>query len=112
MLVASRVSGLPRPYLTLAVLGATNAGFWLSYGIYQLRLHWAPSPYIADFGAYALAIVGWFLVFLFCTVYELWVFLRGLWTPATRKVSIAGLACVAVQIYWTLGLLIAWIEGA
>jgi len=104
VIAAVRAGGAnPRP--TLYLLLASNAAYYLCYGLWHLRLKIA-GPSLGDgVDPFAQVLTEWMLVFMVLSVYEVVVFLWGaIWN---RQQIYALLGLIALFLQWVISIVFA-----
>jgi hypothetical protein len=111
LIVATVKSGGSRPGTALMLLAASNASFWLSYGLWLIRLKYAgPSPK-SGIEVFAGAVALWLILLLTFLAYESVVFLRGFVANRERTVAAMGLVAAVVQVFVTLRFVYRMVQG-
>ena len=111
LIVATVKNGSSRPRTALTLLIASNASFWLSYGLWLIRSKFlGPSPE-AGIDPFAGSVAFWLILLLMSLLYEAVVFLRGLAINQERTTAVVGLLASAVQVLVTLRTIYGLVEG-
>lgn len=111
LIVATVKNGGLRPGTALTLLIASNVSFWLSYGLWLIRLKFAgPSPK-SGIEAFAGPVALWLILLLTFLLYEAVVFLRGLATNQERTTAAIGLVASAGQVLVTLRTVYGLVQG-
>ena len=111
LILATVKSGGSKPGTALTLLVASNASFWLSYGLWLTRLRFAgPSPK-TGIEAFAGPVALWVIILLPFLLYEGVVFLRGLVAKKERATAAIGLVASAAQILITLRIAYGLVRG-
>ena len=111
LIFATVNSGGSKPGTALKLLVASNASFWLSYGLWLTRLRFAgPSPK-TGIEAFAGPVALWVIILLPFLLYEGVVFLRGLVAKKERATAAIGLVASAAQILITLRIAYGLVRG-
>jgi hypothetical protein len=93
------------------LLIASNVSFWLSYGLWLIRLKFAgPSPK-SGIEAFAGPVALWLILLLTFLLYEAVVFLRGLATNQERTTAAFGLVASVAQVLVTLRTVYGLVQG-
>lgn len=104
LIVATVKNGGSKPGTALVLLATSNLSFWLSYGLWLIRLKFAgPSPR-EGIETFAGPLAFWVILLSTFVVYESVVFLRSVVINRERTAALTGLAAVIVQVFVTLRL--------
>ena len=111
LIVATVKSGSSRPGIALTLLIASNASFWLSYGLWLIRLKFAgPSPK-SGIEAFAGPVALWLIVLLTFLLYEAVVFLWGIVANRERAMAAIGLVAAIAQVLVTIRVVYRMVQG-
>lgn len=111
MIIATVQSGGGRPSTALTLLVASNLSFWLSYGLWLLRLQFiGPSPE-SGIDAFAGPVSVWLYLLPTFLLYEGVVFVRGFAMNQERRTAAVGLAASVVQVLITLRVAYTLVQG-
>ena len=111
LIVATVKNGGLRPRTALTLLIASNVSFWLSYGLWLIRLKFAgPSPE-SGIEAFAGPVALWLILFLTFLLYEAVVFLKGLATNQERTTAVIGLVAAIAQVLVTIRVVYRMVQG-
>ncbi len=111
LVTATVWQGGSKPAAALVLLISTNLSFWLSYGLWRLRLKYVgPSPN-QGIDVFAGPVALWSFVLLACLLYEVVVFVRALAKGQQRMAAVAGLLAWVIQVLITLGTVWGLLEG-
>jgi len=110
-ILATFKNGGSKPGTALILLIFSNASFWLSYGLWHVRLKFAgPSPE-SGVDAFAGPVALWLILLLTFLLYEAVVFFRGLAVNQERATAAIGLAAAAAQVLVTLRTAYSLVQG-
>jgi hypothetical protein len=111
LIVATVKNGGLRPGTALTLLIASNVSFWLSYGLWLIRLKFAgPSPK-SGIEAFAGPVALWLIVLLTFLLYEAVVFLRGIVADRDRAMAAIGLVAAIAQVLVTIRVVYRMVQG-
>ena len=111
LIVATVKNGGSKPGTALALLATSNLSFWLSYGLWLIRLKFAgPSPG-EGIETFSGPLAYWLILLSTFVVYESVVFLRGVVINRERTVALTGLVAVVVQVFGTLRFINSVVQG-
>ena len=97
LVAAAMKNGYGRPESAILLLLTSNLAFWLSFGLWHLRLS-ATGPSPSDgVETFAGTLAVWCLLLAIFSLYELVVCLRGVWGSAGRSMALAGIAGLVMQ---------------
>jgi len=99
------------PGTALLLLVTSNAAFWLSYLLWRLRPRMMGPLGVEGTDSFGVALSIWLAVLLICTLYEGFVFLRGVGTAQQRQVSVLGLVGLMLQVTTTLRVIYLLLQG-
>lgn len=111
LIVAALKNGSLRPVTALKVLIASNASFWISYGLWQARLKFVGSSPKSGIEAFAGPVALWLVLLLTFFVYEAVVFLKGLASSQERTTAAIGLVAAIVQVPMTISVAYKLLQG-
>lgn len=111
LIMAAVRNGGARPSTALTLLVASNFSFWLSYGLWLLRLKSiGPSPK-SGIEAFAGPVALWLVLLLTFLLYEGVVFVRGLAVNQERTTATVGLIASVAQVLVTLRMAYVLVQG-
>jgi hypothetical protein len=111
LIVATLKSGGSKPGTALTLLAASNISFWLSYGLWLIRLKFAgPSPK-SGIETFAGPVALWLILLLAFLLYEAVIFLRGLVTNQERTTAAIGLIAAIAQVLITIRVVYRMVQG-
>lgn len=111
LIVATVKNGGLSPRTALMLLIASNVSFWLSYGLWLIRLKFAgPSPK-SGIEAFAGPVALWLILLLTFLLYETVVFVRGIATNQERTTAAFGLVASVAQVLVTLRTVYGLVQG-
>jgi hypothetical protein len=95
----------------LLLFGASNAGFWLSFGLWQLRLRIAGSFGQRGIDPFSGALAEWVTLFLLFSIYEAGLCLWGAFSGRQRVMALLGLLALLIQTATSVRLAYRLIQG-
>lgn len=108
---AAMINGYGRPESAVLLLLTSNLSFWLSFGLWHLRLRAAgPSP-SDGIETFAGTLAVWCLLLAAFSLYESVVCLRGFMGGNGRSIAVAGIAGLVVQTLTSLRIAYNLVQG-
>jgi hypothetical protein len=89
--------GGARPQSALLLLGASNIAFWVSFGLWQLRLANARPSANGGIDPFAGVLAEWVIFLLLFSLYEVGVCIWGIFSIGRRAAAAAGLMATLLQ---------------
>ena len=111
LVIATVRARLEEEWLALALVVTLNISFWISLGVWQLKIHYAGSLLRFGIDPFTGAVALWGFLLIAVSFYALVAFLRGLGKKEHQKLCVAGLACLSAQMLVTFRYIRLMMEG-